>query len=51
MEADHRHLCKFDSPNNSNYLILQRAFLTTIEELEADSELTKKPVFATTTVC
>ncbi|KAK3296669.1 uncharacterized protein B0H64DRAFT_106611 [Chaetomium fimeti] len=37
VDADHRHLCKFDSPNSPNYILLQRAFLTTIEELEADS--------------
>jgi hypothetical protein len=37
VEADHRHLCKFESPVSPNYIILQRAFLTTIEELEADS--------------
>ncbi|KAF6832531.1 hypothetical protein CMUS01_06897 [Colletotrichum musicola] len=38
IEADHRQICKFDSPVNPNYLILQRAFLTTIEEMEADSK-------------
>ncbi|KAH6849741.1 hypothetical protein B0I37DRAFT_369747 [Chaetomium sp. MPI-CAGE-AT-0009] len=36
VEADHRHLCKFESPISPNYMLLQRAFLTTIEELEAD---------------
>lgn len=37
MEADHRQICKFESPACPNYLILQRAFVTTIEDLEADS--------------
>jgi hypothetical protein len=37
VDADHRHLCKFESPTSPNYIILQRAFLTTIEELEAYS--------------
>ncbi|KAK1634044.1 hypothetical protein BDP81DRAFT_451981 [Colletotrichum phormii] len=35
IEADHRKICKFDTPVNPNYLILQRAFLTTIEEMGA----------------
>jgi len=30
IEADHRHICKFDSPNNPNYLILRRCLLTTL---------------------
>ncbi|KAH6631000.1 hypothetical protein B0J18DRAFT_117751 [Chaetomium sp. MPI-SDFR-AT-0129] len=37
VEADHRHLCKFESPISPNYILLQRAFLTTIEELESDN--------------
>ncbi|KAH6637293.1 Alpha/Beta hydrolase protein [Chaetomium tenue] len=37
VEADHRHLCKFESPSSPNYVLLQRAFLTAIEKLEADS--------------
>lgn len=35
MEADHRHICKFDTPMNPNYLILQRAFVTTVEDMGA----------------
>ncbi|KAK0372897.1 hypothetical protein CLIM01_09749 [Colletotrichum limetticola] len=38
IEADHRQICKFDTPVNPNYLILQRAFLTTIEEMGASSK-------------
>ncbi|KEY66276.1 hypothetical protein S7711_02741 [Stachybotrys chartarum IBT 7711] len=33
LEATHRDICKFDNPVNSNYLVLQRAFLTTIDEI------------------
>lgn len=40
MEADHRRICKFQSPTDPNYLILQRCFLTTIEELETDGQST-----------
>ncbi|KAJ5178230.1 uncharacterized protein N7500_000929 [Penicillium coprophilum] len=39
IEADHRHICKFDSPENPNYIILRRAFQTTIEDIEANSSL------------
>jgi hypothetical protein len=49
MEADHRHLCKFDSPMNPNYIILQRAFFTTIEELEANSTWPNRRLSLTTT--
>ncbi|KAF4772853.1 hypothetical protein HER10_EVM0001257 [Colletotrichum scovillei] len=38
IEADHRQICKFDTPVNPNYLILQRAFLTTIEEMGASKK-------------
>ncbi|KAJ5768911.1 hypothetical protein N7520_003470 [Penicillium odoratum] len=36
IDADYRQICKFDSPMNANYVILQRAFQTTIEEIGAD---------------
>ncbi|KZL79517.1 hypothetical protein CI238_05843 [Colletotrichum incanum] len=42
IEADHRQICKFDTPVNPNYLILQRAFLTTIEEMGADILLQRR---------
>ncbi|KAL2024346.1 hypothetical protein VTK56DRAFT_8828 [Thermocarpiscus australiensis] len=42
MDADHRHLCKFESPISQNYVTLQRAFLTTIAELEADSSFQRR---------
>ncbi|KAK4186217.1 hypothetical protein QBC35DRAFT_501687 [Podospora australis] len=45
MEADHRHICKFESPVSSNYVILQRAFLTTIEELEADNLFQRRDTY------
>ncbi|ESA44246.1 hypothetical protein GE21DRAFT_1831 [Neurospora crassa] len=37
IEADHRRICKFESPVSPNYTILQQSFLTTIEDIEADS--------------
>ncbi|KAK0737274.1 hypothetical protein B0T21DRAFT_364791 [Apiosordaria backusii] len=33
MEADHRHLCKFDSPDSPNYIVLYNSFLSTIGQL------------------
>ncbi|TLD30942.1 hypothetical protein PspLS_01946 [Pyricularia sp. CBS 133598] len=38
IEADHRHICKFDTPFNANYLIIQRAFLSTIEILGTERD-------------
>ncbi|KAI3528266.1 hypothetical protein CABS03_05843 [Colletotrichum abscissum] len=38
LEADHRQMCKFDSPSNPNYLTLQRAFKTIVEEIGTVSE-------------
>jgi hypothetical protein len=38
LEANHRNICKFDAPTNPNYVILQRAFITTIEAIEADGK-------------
>ncbi|KAK4196077.1 hypothetical protein QBC40DRAFT_235130 [Triangularia verruculosa] len=34
MEADHRHLCKFDGRENPNYIVLRNAFISTIKKLE-----------------
>ncbi|KAK4135705.1 hypothetical protein BT67DRAFT_258354 [Trichocladium antarcticum] len=34
LQADHRRLCKFESPEDPNYNILLRCFNTTIEEIE-----------------
>lgn len=39
MQADHRHLCNFENPTCTNYILLQRAFLTTITELEAKGKV------------
>ncbi|KAK3955712.1 hypothetical protein QBC32DRAFT_377094 [Pseudoneurospora amorphoporcata] len=38
IEADHRGICKFESPVSPNYAILQQSFLTTIENIQADSK-------------
>ena len=32
--ADHRHVCKFDSPSDSNYCTLRNAFISTIDSIE-----------------
>ncbi|KAL1840084.1 hypothetical protein VTJ49DRAFT_819 [Mycothermus thermophilus] len=37
LQADHRRLVKFESPDDPNYNILLRCFNTTIEEIEKDS--------------
>ncbi|KAL5353705.1 hypothetical protein ACLOAV_001745 [Pseudogymnoascus australis] len=34
LNADHRHVCKFRTPEDPNYIILYRSFMTTIQELE-----------------
>ncbi|KAK1772835.1 hypothetical protein QBC33DRAFT_522616 [Phialemonium atrogriseum] len=34
LNADHRHVCKFESPADPNYITLQRCFLTTIDDIE-----------------
>ncbi|KAH6619219.1 Alpha/Beta hydrolase protein [Chaetomium sp. MPI-SDFR-AT-0129] len=36
LEADHRRICKFESPMCPNYLILKRAFVTISKALEAE---------------
>jgi hypothetical protein len=33
MNADHRSICKFDTPNDRNYLILRNALATTVGQL------------------
>ena len=39
LEADHRHVCKFDSPAHPNYQIVQRCLLRAVEDIEKDCEL------------
>ncbi|KAL1869464.1 hypothetical protein VTK73DRAFT_3079 [Phialemonium thermophilum] len=34
LNADHRHICKFRDPTDTNYITLCRSFLTTIEAIE-----------------
>ncbi|KAL2020084.1 hypothetical protein VTK56DRAFT_8888 [Thermocarpiscus australiensis] len=31
MDADHRHLCKFDTPSDPNYIMLRNALLTAVD--------------------
>ncbi|KAI1084013.1 hypothetical protein F5B20DRAFT_526327 [Whalleya microplaca] len=35
LEADHRHICKFENPDHPNYIILLRCFMSTIQELDS----------------
>ncbi|KAL8736886.1 MAG: hypothetical protein Q9181_002226 [Wetmoreana brouardii] len=34
LNADHRHVCKFKDPSDSNYVTLRNAFVSTIEQIE-----------------
>lgn len=36
MDADHRHLCKFDSPEDPNYKLVRNALLTAVDLIRAD---------------
>ncbi|KAL9603530.1 MAG: hypothetical protein Q9179_002147, partial [Wetmoreana sp. 5 TL-2023] len=37
LNADHRHVCKFKDPSDSNYVTLRNAFVSTIEQIEKKS--------------
>ncbi|KAK3312544.1 hypothetical protein B0H66DRAFT_644720 [Apodospora peruviana] len=37
MEADHRHVCKFDTPEDPNYKMLRNALLTAVDLVRAGS--------------
>ncbi|KAI0191109.1 WD40 repeat-like protein [Astrocystis sublimbata] len=39
LAADHRHVCKFDSAQDPNYLIVMRKLKATIEEIQQDYKL------------
>ena len=34
LNADHRHVCKFDDPSDSNYCTLRNAFISTIDSIK-----------------
>ena len=36
INADHRGVCKFDTPEDPNFLILRNAFVSTIDDIMAD---------------
>ncbi|KAK0705607.1 hypothetical protein B0H67DRAFT_497495 [Lasiosphaeris hirsuta] len=42
INADHRHICKFDDRDSPNYKILQRALLTTVAEVEAETSIRRR---------
>ena len=42
MNADHRHVCKFDDPADNNYRSLRNAFAATIESIETTHLSAKK---------
>ena len=35
LNADHRNICKFDDPSDSNYCILRKAFISTVDSIES----------------
>ncbi|KAK5656580.1 hypothetical protein OQA88_4559 [Cercophora sp. LCS_1] len=43
MDADHRHVCKFDTPSNSNYRTLRDALLTAVDESKASLSMISAP--------
>jgi hypothetical protein len=38
LEADHRHVCKFDSPSHPIYQTIQRCLLRAVEDIDKDCE-------------
>lgn len=38
LHADHRHVCKFATPTDPNYITLRDCFMTTIDDVEKDCE-------------
>ncbi|KAI9760342.1 MAG: hypothetical protein M4579_001746 [Chaenotheca gracillima] len=34
LNADHRHVCKFDDPSDNNYCTIRNAFISTIDSIE-----------------
>lgn len=43
MDADHRHVCKFDSPSDPNYKILRNALLTDVDAIRSSRPETPPP--------
>ena len=43
LNADHRHVCKFESPADSNYCTLRNAFVSTIDSIEKCWYAEKQP--------
>ena len=39
LNADHRGICKFDFPTDSNYKTLRNALITTVESISSESML------------
>ncbi|KAI1853098.1 hypothetical protein JX266_001804 [Neoarthrinium moseri] len=42
LNADHRRICKFESPRDANYVAIRNALLTTIEEIEVKLSSNKR---------
>ncbi|KAI4162434.1 MAG: hypothetical protein LQ342_004000 [Letrouitia transgressa] len=42
LNADHRNVCKFDDPSDSNYCTLRNAFISTIDSIESTWYSNKK---------
>jgi hypothetical protein len=41
MDANHREICKFDSPEDSNYLSLKNSLTSAVQDLLKDGETSK----------
>ncbi|KAL3427212.1 hypothetical protein PVAG01_00721 [Phlyctema vagabunda] len=42
LNADHRHVCKYSSPSDPNYLTIVNALTVVIDDIEKDGQSTKK---------
>ena len=42
LNADHRNVCKFDDPSDSNYCTLRNAFISTVDSIESTWYSSKK---------
>ena len=38
LNADHRNICKFDNPNDTNFRTLRNRLASTVEEIERTGE-------------
>ncbi|KAI4169254.1 MAG: hypothetical protein LQ343_005842 [Gyalolechia ehrenbergii] len=48
LNADHRHVCKFNDASDSNYITLRNAFASTIDQIEKEWYISTKDEFEDT---